>query len=283
VDGPRTRPISTSSALGVRQACPVSAVYRDTHGPLAIAHRGGAGLAAENTLAAFARSYALGVRYLETDIRMSADGHLVAFHDAGLHRVTGTRGRVRDHSLADLTTLSVQGGGAIVTLVDVLASFPDACFTIDVKEPRTIAPLAELLRETGSIRRVCIAGARGRWLDELRRLTSDQLTTALSFRELARLAARSAPSNAAGSFAHVPLRLGRMRVYTAEVVQRAHDIGVRVLVWTVNDSTTMHRLLDQGVDGIITDRPDILREVLVARGQWRTPDIYDAPLGDLVS
>jgi len=152
-----------------------------------------------------------------------------------------------------------------------------------VKEPRTIAPLAELLRETGSIHRACIAGARGRWLDELRRLTSDQLTTALSFRELARLAARSAPSKAAGSFAHVPLRLGRMRIYTSEVVQRAHDIGVRVLVWTVNDSTIMHRLLDQGVDGIITDRPDILREVLVARGQWRTPDTYDAPLGDLVS
>ena len=261
----------------------MSAVYRDARGPLAIAHRGGAGLAAENTLEAFARSYALGVRYLETDVRMSADGHLVAFHDSGLHRVTGTRGRVRDLELAHLTTLPVQGGGAIVALADVLASFPDACFTIDVKEPRTIAPLAELLRETGSIRRVCIAGARGRWLDELRRLTSDQLTTALSFRELARLAARSAPSNAAGSFAHVPLRLGRMRVYTAEVVQRAHDIGVRVLVWTVNDSSTMHRLLDQGVDGIITDRPDVLREVLVARGQWRTPDTYDAPLGDLVS
>ena len=261
----------------------MSAGYRDARGPLAIAHRGGAGLAAENTLEAFTRSYGLGLRYLETDIRMSSDGHLIAFHDSGLHRVTGVRARVRDRELAQLTSLSVDGGGAIVTLADVLASFPDACFTIDVKEPRTIAPLAQLLRETGSVRRVCIAGARGRWLDELRRLTDDQLCTALSFRELARLAARSAPTNAAGSFAHVPLRLGRMRVYTSEVVQRAHDIGVRVLVWTVNDSSTMHRLLDQGVDGIITDRPDLLREVLVARGQWRTPDSYGASLGDLVS
>ena len=258
-------------------------MYRDVRGPLAIAHRGGAGLAAENTLDAFARSYALGLRYLETDIRMSADGQLVAFHDAGLHRVTGVRGRVRDHDLAALTRLSVDGGGAIVALADVLETFPDACFTIDVKEPRTIAPLAQLLRETGSVRRVCIAGARRCWLDELRRLTSDQLCTAFSFRELARLAARSAPTNAAGSFAHMPLRLGRMKVYTSEVVHRAHDIGVRVIVWTVNDSATMHRLLDQGVDGIITDRPDVLREVLVARGQWRTPDTYDAPLGDLVS
>lgn len=280
---PRTRPILAIFTVRVPHPYLVSAVYRDARGPLAIAHRGGAGLAAENTLDAFRRSYALGLRYLETDVRMSADGHLVAFHDASLHRVTGVRARVRDRTIADLTTLRVETAGPIPTLARVLATFPDACFTIDVKEPRTIAPLAELLRETGSIRRVCIAGARGRWLDELRRLTSDQVTTALSFRELARLAARSAPSNAAGSFAHVPLRLGRMRVYTSEVVQRAHDIGVRVLVWTVNDSSTMHRLLDQGVDGIITDRPDVLREVLVARGQWRTPDSYDAPLGDLVS
>jgi glycerophosphoryl diester phosphodiesterase len=215
---------------------------------------------------------------------MSSDGHLVAFHDAGLHRVTGSHSRLRHRTLAELTKLSVHGGGAIVTLADVLAAFPDACFTIDVKESRTVAPLAELLRETGAIRRVCIAGARGSWLDELRRLTSDQLCTALSFRDLARLTTRSAPSGVTGSFAHVPLRLGRLRVYTGEVVQRAHDAGVRVIVWTVNDSATMHRLLDQGVDGIITDRPDVLREVLVARGQWRTPDSYGAPVvPDLIS
>jgi glycerophosphoryl diester phosphodiesterase len=132
------------------------------------------------------------------------------------------------------------------------------------------------------VQRVCIAGARGRWLDELRELTSDQACTALSFRHLARLTTRSAPSGAAGSFAHVPLRIGGLRVYTREIVHRAHDAGVRVIVWTVNDSATMHRLLDQGVDGIITDRPDILREVLVARGQWRTPDNYNARSLDIV-
>jgi glycerophosphoryl diester phosphodiesterase len=261
----------------------MSAVYRDVSGPLAIAHRGGAGLAAENTLEAFARSYALGLRYLETDVRMTSDGHLVAFHDAGLHRVTGSHTKLARHTLAEITKLSVQGGGAIVTLADVLASFPDACFTIDVKERRTIAPLARLLRESGSEQRVCIAGMRGRWLEELRSLTSPELCTALSWRKLARLATRSVSADSVGLFAHVPLRLGRLRVYTDELVERAHDAGVRVIVWTVNDSPTMHRLLDRGVDGIITDRPDILREVLVARGQWHAPDSYGASIGDLVS
>jgi len=260
----------------------VSAGYRDARGPLAIAHRGGAGLAAENTLEAFSRSYALGVRYLETDVRLSADGQLVAFHDATLGRATGAHGRLRNRTMAELAQLSILGGGAIVSLADVLATFADARFTIDVKDPRTIAPLAKLLVDTDSAARVCIAGMRGCWLADLRDLTSPDLSTALSWRELARLAARSAP-DAAGSFAHVPLRLGRMRVYTDELLARAHGTGIRVVVWTVNDSATMHRLLDRGVDGIITDRPDILREVLVARGQWHAPDSYDANIGDLVS
>ena len=261
----------------------MSAGYRDARGPLAIAHRGGAGLAAENTLAAFARSYALGLRYLETDVRLSADGQLMAFHDAGLLRVTDRPGKVRQHSAEELGMLPVLGGGPIVTLADLLARFPDARFTIDVKEPRTIAPLAQLLRATDSAHRVCIAGMRGGWLADLRRLTSPELTLALSWRELARLAARSAPTDPRGEFAHVPLRLGRFRVYTDELLARAHGRGIRVIVWTVNDSSIMHRLLDRGVDGIITDRPDVLREVLVARGQWHAPESYDASVGDLVS
>jgi glycerophosphoryl diester phosphodiesterase len=260
----------------------VSAGYRDACGPLAIAHRGGAGLAAENTLEAFSRSYALGLRYLETDVRMSADGELVAFHDARLGRVTGDSGLLRRRTMAQLAELPVLGGGTIVSLEDLLTHFPDARFTIDVKEQRTIAPLAGLLRKTNSAKRVCIAGMRGGWLAELRRLTSPELTLALSWRELARLAARSAPNDARGEFAHVPLRLGRMRVYTDELLARAHGRGIRVIVWTVNESTTMHRLLDRGVDGIITDRPDVLREVLVARGQWHAPDSYDTPVIDLV-
>jgi glycerophosphoryl diester phosphodiesterase len=261
----------------------VSAGYRDARGPLAIAHRGGAGLAAENTLEAFARSYGLGLRYLETDVRMSADGELVAFHDARLGRVTDDSGLLRRRTMAELSELAVLGGGPIVSLAELLSRFPDARFTIDVKEPRTIAPLAALLRETEAAHRVCIAGMRGGWLARLRELTSPELTTALSWRELARLAARSAPTDRDGVFAHVPLRLGRMRVYTDELLTRAHGRGIRVIVWTVNDSTTMHRLLDRGVDGIITDRPDVLREVLLARGQWHAPDSYGASVPDLVS
>jgi glycerophosphoryl diester phosphodiesterase len=253
--------------------------YRDRPGPLAVAHRGGADLAPENTLAAFARSHALGVRYLETDVRRTRDGRLVAFHDAYLRRVTGAGGRVVDRTMAELARLRVQGRGGIPTLRALLDAFPDSCFTVDVKDGSAVIPLARELRESGAVHRVCVAAARGSWLDVLRDLTGPELTTALPWRALARLASpRSFGHDGTAAFAHVPLRLGRVPVFRDDLVARAHDAGVRVLVWTVNDSDTMHRLLDHGVDGIISDRPDILREVLIRRGQWHTPDSLDAVL-----
>ena len=245
--------------------------YRDAPGPLAVAHRGGAGLAAENTLEAFRRSHALGVRYLETDVRLTRDGRLVAFHDALLHRATPLRGRVRARTLAELTATSVLGGGPVLPLAELLAAFPDTCLTVDVKDPAVIEPLAALLAATGSAGRVCAAGARGSWLRRLAELTGPELCTALSWRDLAQLASRGGRFTA-GGFAHVPLRLGRLPVFRDDLLARAHDAGLRVIVWTVNDTPTMQRLLDCGVDGIITDRPDLLREVLIGRGQWHTPD-----------
>lgn len=256
--------------------------YAEGPGPLAIAHRGGAGLAAENTLEAFRRSHALGVRYLETDVRHTRDGQLVAFHDARLHRATRAAGAVQARTLAELTRLAVLDRGPILSLDELLGAFPGACFTLDVKHPAVIEPLAALLLERGIAARVCVAAARGRWLRELRALVGPDLCTALSWRDLARLASRPRASYGAARFAHIPLRLGRVPVFRDDLTARAHDAGVRAIVWTVNDPDTMHRLLDNGVDGIITDRPDLLREVLLARGQWHTPDTYEAALPDLV-
>ncbi len=247
--------------------------YRDAPGPLAVAHRGGAGLAAENTLEAFRRSHALGVRFLETDVRITRDGHLVAFHDGLLNRVTPLTGRIRDRTLAEVAATSVQGGGPVLALPELLATFPDSCFTIDVKDPAVIGPLAELINATGAAARVCVAGARGTWLRRLAELTGPELCAALSWRDLAQLASRGGRFPV-GGFAHVPLRLGRLPVFRDGLLARAHDAGVRVVVWTVNDNATMHRLLDSGVDGIITDRPDVLREVLIGRGQWHTPGTH---------
>ncbi|HZC72525.1 MAG TPA: glycerophosphodiester phosphodiesterase family protein [Jatrophihabitans sp.] len=246
--------------------------YCDRPGPLAIAHRGGAGLAPENTMEAFRRSYHLGFRYLETDVRLTSDRQLVAFHDARLNRVTGASGPLRARTLVELTGLPALGGGPVQSLPALLAMFPRACFTLDVKHPAVIAPLAGLLNAGNLTSRICVAGARGRWLRELRARVGPELCTALSWRELGHLASRARGRYGEAAFAHIPLRLGRIPVFRDDLVARAHDAGIRAVVWTVNEPAIMHRLLDHGVDGIITDRPDLLREVLVARGQWHAPD-----------
>ena len=252
--------------------------YGDHGGPLAIAPRGGMGLAPENTLAAFGRATALGFTHLETDVQVTRDGHVVCFHDATLRRVTGHPGRVADLDLADLRRLRVDGTDQVPTLAEAMAAFPEARFAVDLKDEAVIAPMARLLRtHTRWADRVCVAGAWSRWL---RRLQDEApgVTTALGWRSLTALVACSrggvrpwgvrAGTPTGGAFAHVPLRLGRLPIHSERVIGRAHELGVRVVVWTVDDPATMRSLLDAGVDGIITDRPDVLREVLIGRGQW---------------
>lgn len=260
--------------VGARHRGHVDLRYGAGDRPLAVAHRGGAGLAPENTLAAFSLAFGLGLRYLETDVRLTADGVALAFHDETLVRVTGARGRVRDRPWDDVARLLVQGREPVARLEDVLGSFPDSCVTVDLKEAAAIAPLAAAIRRTGSASRVCVAGAWDGWLAAVRTAVGPALATALGWRSLtalvtcARVGVRPPRSLATGAFVHLPLRLGRVPVLGERLVAMSHDLGVRVLAWTVDDPTVMHGLLDDGVDGLITDRPDLLREVLVRRGAW---------------
>jgi glycerophosphoryl diester phosphodiesterase len=248
--------------------------YGQEHGPLAIAHRGGLALGPENTLATFARATALGVRYLETDVRTTSDGALVCFHDAALERLTGRPGSVPDHTLSSLRRLRVAGREQVPTLAAALATFPEARFAIDLKDDRAGPALVTLLRANpGWAERICVAGAWTSRLMSVRRAVPD-VTTALGWPALTALVtasrsyARPPARIASGTFAHVPLRLCGVSIYAERVVHRAHALGVRVAVWTVNDQPTMHALLDSGVDAIITDHPDLLREVLISRNEW---------------
>jgi glycerophosphoryl diester phosphodiesterase len=244
--------------------------------PYAVAHRGGAGLAVENTMAAFERSYALGFRYLETDVRVTADGVCVAFHDSTLGRMAGVRARVRDLTWAELSALRVVGGHRVPRLEEVLETFGDARFMVDLKDPRGIAALAVALRRSQAHDRVCVAGSADRWLADARAVMGNAVSTAMGWESVARLstAARLGlrPRGVVQApFAHVPFRLHRFPVFVERLVSMVHDLGAQLMVWTVDDPERMHRLLDSGVDGIITDRPDLLRGVLVSRGAWTAP------------
>jgi glycerophosphoryl diester phosphodiesterase len=263
-------------------APPPGGGYAPSGGVLAVAHRGGAGLAPENTLTAFGRSYALGLRYLETDVRVTADGVCVVVHDPDLARVTGTRLVVAGSRWREVRQTRVAGTELVPRLEEALDAFPDARFTIDLKDPRAIGPLAAALRRCGATDRVCIAGSADRWLADVRAVLGPGVATAMGWESLARLAVAArvgaVPYGVVPApFAHVPLRLGRLPVFVDRLVGLAHGLGSRVLVWTVDEPAQMHRLLDAGVDGIITDRPDLLREVMLARGNWQAPAAWSVP------
>lgn len=264
--------------------------YGEETEPLAIAHRGGAHLAPENTLAAFAMSTALGLRYLESDVKLTADGELVCFHDDTLDRVTTGSGRIGAHTLTELQrSVRVGGSEPIPTLEEALRTFPDACFTVDLKDRAAIAPMARLLQRRDYAERVCVAGAWDGWL-QLLASQAPHVRTALGWRSLVALISASKAgmqppaSVVRGRFAHVPIQLGRLPIHSESLVRRAHRLGVRVVVWTVDDPSLMNALIDMGVDGIITDRPDLLRTVMIQRGAW-TPMRGQEPrrTGDLAS
>ena len=234
--------------------------YGQGPGPLAIAHRGGAGLAPENSLAAFDLAAGLGVGYLETDVRVTRS------------RVSST-GPVRLRSLRELRALRINGTEPIPTFDEALDAFPDQCFSVDSKDLAGIAPLVKSLRRRGVAERVCIAGAWDGWLAHVHQEVP-AVTTALGWRSLttllmcARAGVRPPRALATAPFAHVPVKLGWVPIFVERLVAMSYDLGVRVVTWTVDDPVVIRRLLDAGVDAIITDRPDVLREVLVSRGQW---------------
>jgi glycerophosphoryl diester phosphodiesterase len=247
--------------------------FLDGPAPLAFAHRGGSP-GGENTAEAFAHAIALGYRYVETDVHATADGVPVAFHDRTLDRVAGVAGRIADLRWADLATIRVGGARAVPRLDDILAAWPSIRFNIDVKADAGAAPVVEAIRRAGAPDRVLLASFSDARLARLRALAPD-IATSLGMRGVARLRAASLigvlvrlPASVVA--AQVPLRHGWLTVVDRRFVAYAHRLGLQVHVWTIDDPATMNRLLDLGVDGIMTDRIDVLRDVYVARGVWPT-------------
>jgi glycerophosphoryl diester phosphodiesterase len=233
-------------------------------GPYAVAHRGGAALAPENTLLAFDRSWTLGIRTLEADVRLTADGVCVVVHDAGLRRTHGVPARVDRLTLAEIRSLP---GPLVPTLDEMVSAFPAARLMLDLKDQAALAPLLAVLRSHRALGRSCLAGAPDRVLQAARELAGPQLCTSLGWDAMSRLALAArlglrAPGLLPAEFVHVPLRFGGRPVFRERLVEMAHALGLAVMVWTVDDVRTVRAVLAAGADGVISDRPDVLVSVM---------------------
>lgn len=238
--------------------------------PYAFAHRGGALLPAnvgiENTLAAFQNAVDLGYQYLETDVHVSRDGVVYAFHDANLERMTGRPGFLRDYSSSELDELRVDGREPLPRMADLLAAFPEAHFSIDVKADDAVEATVDLIRAVQVQERVLIGSFSHKRIRQLRAALPETMSC-LSQTEVARFVA-GGPVRAS-TVASVPVTHRGIRVITPRFIARARRRDVTVYAWTIDARADMEMLLDLGVDGIVSDRPDVLRDMLLDRGQWQ--------------
>jgi glycerophosphoryl diester phosphodiesterase len=239
-----------------------------------MAHRGGAIEHLENSLPAFEACVAMGYRYLETDVRVTADGILVVFHDAVLERVTDAQGRIDQLPWSVVSEARIGGREPILRLEELLGAWPDVRFNLDIKAAGVVAPLVRAIRRTKVGDRICLASFSDARIAAARRLLGPTVCTSLGPRGVAALRLASYRPRASGlvrvpaGCAQVPLQLGGRALVDERFLATAHAMGMQVHVWTVDTPADATALLDLGVDGIMTDRPAMLRELLEDRGQW---------------
>lgn len=225
---------------------------------------------------AFEAAVDLGYRYVETDVHATADDVVLAIHDATLNRVTDGSGVIAQLPWSTVRRSRIGGSEPIPTLDEVLGTWPELRVNIDIKAASAVAPAVRAIERTGAHDRVCIASfSDARRRDAVRQLSKAVATSAgrpiaYSFFIASKTGLSARVRRWLGGIhcLQLPARWGALHVPTARIVADAHAAGRQVHVWTVNRPALMHRLLDVGVDGIVTDRADVLRDVLISRGQW---------------
>ncbi|WP_158018881.1 glycerophosphodiester phosphodiesterase family protein [Mycobacterium basiliense] len=246
-------------------------------GRIAMAHRGFTSFTLpKNSMGAFNEAVKLGFRYIETDVRASRDGIAVILHDRKLPPGSGVSGAVDRLSWRDISTADLGAGEPIPTLEELFVALPDVRVNIDIKAESAIEPTVDVIERLSVHDRVLITSFSDRRRQRALRLLSKRVASAagtgafVSF-----LAARTVGGRAYAlrmlrdsDCLQLPPRLGGVQVITPTLVQTLHAADRQVHAWTIDDPATMHALLDINVDGIITDRADILRDVLAARGEW---------------
>jgi glycerophosphoryl diester phosphodiesterase len=262
--------------------------FLDWPQPIPFAHRGGAGDHPENTLPAFEAAVRMGYRYLETDVHLTADGVVMAFHDSVLDRITDRAGPI-----ASLTAVEVEQADAghaftrdagrtfphrgravcIPRLDALLDAWPQVRVNIDPKSDAVVTPLVDVLRRHDALDRVCIGSFSDARIARARALSGGRICTSMGPRAIAVAwaACRTGriPRQGADCM-QIPVSTRGIALVTPALLRAAHRSGLRVHVWTIDDRPEMERLLDLGVDGIMTDQLALLRDVMEERGTWVT-------------
>jgi glycerophosphoryl diester phosphodiesterase len=246
-------------------------------GRIAMAHRGFTSFRFPmNSMGAFHEAAKLGFRYIETDVRATRDGVAVTLHDPSLPALSGRPGAIDQLAWRDVRTADLGAGETIPTLEELLAALPTMRVNIDIKAGSAIEPTVDVIERLNAHDRVLVTSFSDRRRRRALRLLSKRVASSAGTAVIPALLAAKTPATRAYAWRilhdsdclQLPPRLGRLTVITPALVRAVHASGRQVHAWTVDDPAVMRALLDIGVDGIITDRADLLREVLIARDEW---------------
>jgi len=238
--------------------------YLNVSGVAISAHRGGSIEAPENTLESFEYALELGSSYIETDVQLSADGIPYIFHDDDLKRLLGRDVMFNSMSSSEIEKLRLFKSYSIPTLKMALENFPDALFQIDLKTDEVAMPAMQVIEELNAFDRVCIASFSSNRLKMVRE-NFPKTCFSMGPKEILQVLLASFglyKQNVPGDCLQVPIYHYGIKLVTKRFVKYVQSIGLKIHVWTINDVDTMQKLIDLGVDGIITDKPKVLRDLL---------------------
>ena len=245
--------------------------FLQQRGPIAFAHRGGTSVYPENSERAFRHAVDLGYSHIETDVQVTRDGVGVICHDDRLDRTTDRCGDIAELSWAEVSKAKIGGTEPILQVDELLEAFPNTRINFDPKRDGAVEPLARAISAADALDRVLVGAFSDRRVDHARRLLGDGLAVAAGSRRVMALLLRAnhipVPLERVDA-AQVPVRMGRIEIVTPRFIEHAHTVGIHVHVWGVDDPGEMHRLLDLGVDGLMTDEPEVLKSVFSDRGIW---------------
>ncbi|MGI9414694.1 MAG: glycerophosphodiester phosphodiesterase [Hyphomicrobiales bacterium] len=245
--------------------------YLSGHGFACFAHRGGALENPENTKQAFSAATALGYRFIETDVQATADGVVLVFHDGTLERMTDGTGTISDLPFSEVRQARIDGTEPIVTLEEALTEFPETHFNIDIKTDHALEPTLELIARMNCLDRVCLASFSDARLRTLRKRFGARVCSGAGPRDVSALKFGSwgvRTSGVSANCAQVPIRQYGVNIVASRFLGYCNAQGVAVHVWTIDEEAEMRRLIRLGVNGIMSDRPSLLKRVAQEEGVW---------------
>ena len=230
---------------------------------IGLSHRGNSKEFIENSFEAFNSVVEMGYKYIETDLRMTLDRQVIAFHDSDLNRLFGIDVQVNDLTFNEIANLFREENCKLLTLEDLLKSFPETKFNIDLKENNVTKDSIDIVSNLDAFNRVCFASFNSSRTMEVLDFNQSAFVS-MGLKDVAKFKFFKM-HNKYIKFLQIPLVWNGIKVVTKNLINKAQDKGLLVHVWTIDDRKTINNLIDLGVNGIVTDEPELLMEIMKER------------------